>query len=145
MEISPDGRQPARSHARARRALGGLLLALVLTPGLLRGAREVQENSQAPAPKKHGPDYALIFVSVFGPDGRARYGVPLKVRRADQKKAAWEGYSDHAGEFAARVPVGPADYVVWADIKMSKGQPKPEGKVHIENDERADISLRVPN
>ncbi len=75
--------------------------------------------------------------------------VKVKIRRADQKKARWELYSDHNGEFAQRVPVGPADYLVWADLK---GYKSPSGKelhldaevkVHIENDEREDIGLHL--
>ncbi len=142
MGISRDGQRTGRPGTPALgRALVALLLALALTSCLPAAA---QEPSQDAAPKKRGPDYALIFVTVFGPDGLTRYGVPLKIRRADQKKASWEGYSDHAGEFAARVPVGPGDYVVWADVKMPKGQPKPEAKVHVEQDERADVSLHLP-
>jgi hypothetical protein len=76
-------------------------------------------------------------------------GIKVKIRQADQKKARWELYSDHAGEFAQRVPAGRADYVVWADLKGCKA---PECKrlrqgtevtVHIENDERTDISLHL--
>ncbi len=53
------------------------------------------------------------------------------------------------GEFAQRVPVGPADYVVWADVKGYKTadgrrvQPGEEVKVHIEADERSDIGLHL--
>ena len=146
MAIIPDGQGAAGTGARPvgrrGRALGGVLLALLLTPLCLVAAAS-QESGQEQTQKKRGPDYALIFVTVFGPDGRTRYGVPVKIRRADQKKASWQGYSDHAGEFAARVPAGAADYVVWADIKTPKGQPKPESKVHIEQDERADTSLHL--
>ncbi len=53
------------------------------------------------------------------------YGVKVKIRRADQKKAHWELYSDHNGEFAQRVPAGQADYLVWADLK---GYKSPGGK-----------------
>jgi hypothetical protein len=93
--------------------------------------------------------YALIFGTVFDPEGRVVYGVKVKIRRADQKKAHWELYSNHNGEFAQRVPVGKADYVVWADLKDYK---LPSGKrlksgtevtVHIENDERSDIGLHL--
>ncbi len=144
MEITPDGHDAIPAGKRwPVRVLGAGLMALALMPCLL-AAPAAQGSGQEQTPKKRGPDYALIFVTVFGPDGRTRYGVPLKVRRVDKKKPTWEGYSDHAGEFAARVPVGAADYLVWADIKLPKGQPRPEGKVHIENDERADISLHVP-
>ena len=93
--------------------------------------------------------YALISGTVFDPDGRTLYGVKVKIRRADEKKARWELSSDHMGEFAQRVPVGPADYVVWADVKGYKTpdgrrvQPGEEVKVHIESDERQDIGLHL--
>jgi hypothetical protein len=93
--------------------------------------------------------YALIFGTAWDPDGRPLYGVRVKIRRATEKKARWELYSNHTGEFAQRVPAGKADYVVWADLKGYKSesgkhlQPGPEVTVHIENDERADIGLHL--
>jgi hypothetical protein len=93
--------------------------------------------------------YALIFGTVWGPDDHPIYGVKVKIRRADQKKAHWELYSDHHGEFAQRVPAGKADYVVWADlkgVKMPDGKkpdPSPEVTVHVENDERVDTGLHL--
>jgi len=33
--------------------------------------------------------YALIFGTVWGPDDHPQYGVKVKIRRADQKKAHW--------------------------------------------------------
>ena len=69
--------------------------------------------------------YALIFGTVWDPDGRPLYAIKVKIRRADEKKVRWELYSDHTGEFAQRVPVGKADYVVWADVK---GYKLPSGK-----------------
>lgn len=91
----------------------------------------------------------MIFVTVWGPDGRPVYGVNVKVRLADQKKAKWEGYSDHQGEYAARVPAARADYIVWADLKGYKSpdgrhlQASTEVRVHIEYDERSDIGLHL--
>jgi hypothetical protein len=75
----------------------------------------------------------------------------VKIRRASDKagKARWELYSNHTGEFAQRVPVGNADYVVWADLKgykLASGKtlkPSAEVTVHIDNDERADIGLHL--
>ena len=93
--------------------------------------------------------YALIFGTVWGPDNQVLYGVKVRIRRSDQKKAHWELYSDHRGEFALRVPAGKADYVVWADTKdykLSSGKrlrPGTEVTVHIENDERSDIGLHL--
>jgi len=114
----------------SRRAL---LAALAL---LLAGALA----SPAAGQKEKEP-YALIFGTVWAPDSRPAWGVKVKVRRADQKKPKWEAVSDRRGEFAVRVPAGAADYVVTADLK-TKG-PKPEAKVHVENDERVDVSLHL--
>lgn len=93
--------------------------------------------------------YALIFGTVWGPDDRPVYGVHVKIRRADQKRAKWELFSDHRGEFAQRLPAGKADYVVWADLKGFKSlegkqlKPGDEVPVHIDGDERADIGLHL--
>jgi hypothetical protein len=106
-------------------------------------------NAAATAQSKQAKPYALIFGTVWGPDNRPLYAVKVKIRRADQTKAKWELYSDHSGEFAQRLPPGPADYVVWADLKGYKCpdgrrlQPGDEVKVHINNDERADIGLHL--
>ena len=115
-----------------------LCLLAVLAPNLARA-----ENKSKPKP------YALIFGTVWDPDGHALYAVKVKIRRANEKKVRWELYSNHMGEFAQRVPVGPCDYVVWAEVKGYQAadgrrlQPGPEVKVHIEGDERADIGLHL--
>jgi hypothetical protein len=93
--------------------------------------------------------YALIFGTVWGPDDRPVYGVKVRIRRVDQKKAKWELYSNHTGEFAQRLPAGKADYIVSADPKALKSlngkklAPGPEVTVHIAADERADIGLHL--
>ncbi|MGH9671079.1 MAG: hypothetical protein ACRD3A_13325 [Terriglobales bacterium] len=98
----------------------------------------------APLPRPDAPKpYALLFGTVYAPDDRPAYGVKVKIRRAEEKKPRWELFSDHHGEFAQRLPAGRADYVVWADVKGPKDQPKPQARVHIENDERVDISLHL--
>ncbi|MGH9492880.1 MAG: hypothetical protein ACRD2K_05215 [Terriglobales bacterium] len=121
----------------APRLLRALLLVSVLLSSLasLPVASPLREDPRKP--------YALIFGTVYSPDDRPAYGVKVKIRRAEEKKARWELYSDRRGEFAQRLPAGSADYVVWAEVKGPKNQPKPEVKVHIENDERADISLHL--
>jgi len=116
--------------------MSGLLLAF-----LLARAR----GSDDPKPKP----YALIFGTVWDPDGHPLYAVKVKIRRANEKKPRWELYSDHAGEFAQRVPEGNADYIVWADVKgykLSSGKklkPGSEVTVHIDSDERSDIGLHL--
>jgi hypothetical protein len=119
--------------------LFGLCLALTASPSIsAQAAQRAVETS-----------YALIFGTVWGPSGLPLYGVKVKVRRSDQKKARWELYSDHRGEFAQRVPAGKADYIVWADVKGYKNpggktlESGPEVTVHIENDERVDTGLHL--
>lgn len=88
-------------------------------------------------------DYALIYGTVWGPDDRPVAGIPIKIRRASEKKWKWELTSDRRGEFAQRVPVGAPDYVIQADVKVPKGQPKPETIAHISDNEREDVSLHL--
>jgi len=93
---------------------------------------------------KPNEPYALIFGTVYGPDSHPAYGVKVKIRRAGEKKARWELYSDRRGEFAQRVRAGKADYVVWADVKTKDKQTlKPQALVSVQNDERVDISLHL--
>jgi len=125
-------------------ALWGVLCCLGMT---LAYATSVQ--AAWPDERKAEKPYALLYGTVFGPDQRAVYGVRVKIRRGDEKKARWELYSDHSGEFAQRVPAGKADYVIWADLSGYKSldgkrlQPGPEVTIHIENDERANLSLHL--
>ena len=115
---------------------------------LLVAVAGLPPRTMAGEPEKEKP-YALIFGTVWDPDGNPVYGVRVKIRRADQKKARWEVYSNHVGEFAQRVPAGKADYVVWADLKdykLPSGKhlhAGPEVTVHIDNDERSDIGLHL--
>jgi len=88
-------------------------------------------------------DYALIYGTVWGPDGHPVAGIPVTIRRASEKKAKWQLVSDHSGEFAQRLPVGAQDYIIEADIKVPKGQPRPQVTVHINDDERQDTSLHL--
>jgi hypothetical protein len=140
---APPSLPPPEFPRLPRAALVGLLfclcLALTASPsGSAQAAQRPDETS-----------YALIFGTVWGPSGLPLYGVKVKVRRSDQKKARWELYSDHRGEFAQRVPAGKADYVLWADLKGYKNpagkklEPGPEVTVHIEKDERVDTGLHL--
>ena len=105
-------------------------------------------SARGDGPEKPQP-YALIFGTVWDPDGHPLYGVKVKIRRANEKKIRWELYSNHTGEFAQRVPVGKADYIVWADVKgykLPSGRrlkPGPEVTVHIDDDERSDVGLHL--
>jgi len=120
-----------------------VLLVSLLAPSLLAPASARGSGREKPKP------YALIYGTVWDPDGHTLYGVKVKIRRADEKKARWELYSNHTGEFAQRLPVGQADYIVWADVKGyklpsgKKLKPGSEVTVHIDNDERSDIGLHL--
>lgn len=102
-----------------------------------------------PAAQRPDQPYSLVFGTVWGPDDHPLYGVKIKIRRADQKRAHWELLSDHRGEFAQRLPEGPADYLVWADLKGYKSasgkelHQDGEIKVHVDKDEREDIGLHL--
>lgn len=107
-------------------------------------------SGRAASPKEKGEKpYALIYGTVWGPDARPLYGVKVRIHRTDKKKEHWELYSDHAGEFAQRVPVGPGDYLIGVDLKDFKSQRNsplrlPEDvKVHITYDEREDIGVHL--
>ena len=112
-----------------------------------------------PAPKP----YALIYGTLYNAEGVHIYGATIKIRRAGSKKVLWELTSDHSGDFAQRVPPGPADYVLWVDIgkhseraadAADKGSAQgiEKGavhggqavKIHIEGDERIDLGLHMP-
>jgi hypothetical protein len=79
------------------------------------------------AAERERKDYALIFGTVWGADQQPVAGANVRIRRADQKKAKWQMYSDRRGEFAQRLPAEKADYVVWAEVKGKKG-PAAESK-----------------
>jgi len=118
----------------------GAVFVLLVLGASLAGARSAWPPQSSPAARK---DYALIYGTVWGPDDHPVAGVPIKIRRTSDKKAKWELVSDHNGEFAQRVPIGTYDYVIEADIKMPKGQPKPQTTAHIDNNERTDVGLHL--
>jgi len=123
----------------------GVVAALVLLPALASrdGLLTAQKSKEKP--------YAVIVGTVWGPDDRPVYGVPVKIRRGKDKpnKARWEVYSDHHGEFEQRLPAGESDYILWADLKNFKpadGKPLhlvQEVTVHVYNDERQDVGLHL--
>ena len=123
------------------------LLCLLLAAILLPAPGRMGQLAADAKPSKN--EYALIFGTVWGPDERPVYGIPVKIRRAQDKKAKWEVYSDHRGEFAQRVPPGEADYILTADLKGVKtadGKPLhqvSEVKVHVDYDEREDTGLHL--
>jgi len=121
--------------------LSAFALDVLITMGAFPvAARNALRAQSSQASKK---DYALIYGTVWGPDDRPVAGVPIKIRRASDKKAKWELISDRQGEFAQRVPVGTQDYVIQAEVKTPRGQPKPETTAHINDNERTDVSLHL--
>jgi hypothetical protein len=148
MATTPDGCAPAPLWPVSGRTgtLRPAMLGLLLL-GLWLGSAGVSAAQSAERGKPDKP-YALIFGTVWGPDDQPLYGVKVKLRRDQDKKPRWEIYSDHHGEFAQRVPAGQCDYVIWADLKGYKapgGKPLQgdEIKVHVDNDERADVGLHL--
>src|SRR4051812_2853268 len=119
-----------RTTMTTRRNSASLLLVAPFL--LLSAAHALPSDSAAKKP------YALIIGTVYGRDDRPVYGVKVKIRRADQKKAKGGLVSTPSGEFPRPLPAGTADYIVSTDDKK---HPAPEIKVHIQNDERQDISL----
>lgn len=123
-------------------ALSGVCFAAVI------GWSDLAAGSLLSPQNRHDKPYALIFGTVWGPDDHPVYGVTVKIRREDEKKARWGLYSDHNGEFAQHVPPGKQDYVIWADAERYKSASgkrlRAEAvKVHIEADERVDTGLHL--
>jgi hypothetical protein len=128
----------------------GLVVSLSCQPSISQDSATLDEKKAEEKKPQH--PYALIFGTVWGPEGAPRYGVTVKIRRGDDKnpsKARWQVSSDHHGEFAQRIPAGPADYVIWADLKGYKGpdskklRPSGETTVHVQNDERIDTGVHL--
>ena len=105
--------------------------------------------------RKAEKPYALIFGTAYGPDDRPLYGVKITIRSQAKKHLSWDLMSDHRGEFAQRIPPGPADYLVHGEAEYAPmsddGKPqlskkkrlKGEAKVHVESEERLDISVHL--
>jgi hypothetical protein len=124
------------------------ILGLCLSAVLCLGSSSAVAGSLSSGDSRHEKPYAVIFGTVWGPDDHPLYAVKIKLRREDEKKARWELYSDHNGEFALRVPAGKQDYVLWADLKGRKSQNGSqlhgeEVKVHVDGDERVDTGLHL--
>jgi hypothetical protein len=104
--------------------------------------------------KKEKP-YALIFGTAYGPNDRPLYGVKITIRPEKKKHPSWELISDHRGEFAQRVPAGTNDYLIHGEAEYApvgddskpqlskKVRLKGETRVHVDNEERRDISVHL--
>jgi len=105
-------------------------------------------------PQKEKP-YALIFGTAYGPNDRPLYGVKITIRSQKKKHPSWDLMSDHRGEFAQRVPAGTNDYLVRGEAEYAPvgkdGKPqlskkvrlKGETRVHVDDEERRDISVHL--
>lgn len=125
-----------------REPLGAFCMLLVTACCVLAAPPPASPQSahQGQAPAK---DYALIYGTVWGADDRPAAGIPITIRRSSDTKPKWKLVSDRRGEFAQRVPPGHDDYIIQADIKVPKGESKPEITVKIDNNEREDVGLHL--
>lgn len=153
-------------HRRSVWLVTVLLIFSLRVPSIAAAANPAIANPVASEPAKSGlskpgpakvandklkpsDPYALIFGTVWDPDDHPVYGIKVRIRRASDKKPHWELASDHSGEFAQRVPAGEADYIISADLKGVKtkdGQAlhlAQDVRVHVEYDERVDLSLHL--
>ena len=123
-------------------------LALVLFIALFLMSATAQNKSDL---RKH---YGLISGTAYGPEDHPMYGVRVTIHRAGKKHPSWDLVSDHRGEFAQRVPPGPADYVIDGKAEVApvkNGAPdmhkklklKGETTVHIDGEEIEDVSLHM--
>jgi hypothetical protein len=107
--------------------------------------------AQKESSKRH---YGLISGTAYGPDDRPIYGVKITIHPDGKKHPSWDLVSDRRGEFAQRVPPGPADYIVDGQVELApienevpklhkKKKLKDQVKVHIDNEEIQDISLHM--
>jgi hypothetical protein len=133
-----------RTRSTAACLVLGMLFALTQA-----GAADNKDKKKAEKP------YALIFGTAYGPDDRPLFGVKVTIRPPNKKHPSWELMSDHRGEFAQRIPPGPSDYVVHGEAVYAPAGPdgKPQlskkkklsgdTKVHVDSQERLDISLHL--
>ena len=134
---------------RTSRSAAACLAICVLLALLPSGVAASKEK-----PKKEKP-YALIFGTAYGPNDRPLYGVKITIRTEKKKHPSWDLISDHRGEFAQRVPAGTNDYLVRGEAEYAPvgedGKPqlskkvrlKGETRVHVDNEERRDISVHL--
>ena len=123
------------------------LFAMLLAAALLVTAMLPARALAAPKKPAADDDYAILFGTVWSAHDRPVYGVHLRLRRASEKKFRWEAMSDHRGEFAFHLPVGEADYILVTDWKPPKGSalpPIPDRTIHIDQNERQDIGIHLP-
>lgn len=120
-----------RAHRRVGRITAALMIVILAAP--------VVFFAEEASPK----EYALLYGTVWGADNRPVSGIVVKIQRAGDEKPRWRRVSDRRGEFAARVPAGAADYVLFTEVGSGKSKKRLEVKAHIESNERVDVSLHL--
>lgn len=138
MEMSPTTNSPARGGTgpgRRRRlallAAASVVLAigLALPAGVSAGKKKQKEEH-----------YALLVGSVFTAEGYSLPGVRVSIKRKGDRKPHWHAESDHRGEFAVRLPSGPATYEVTTESKNRVNETK---SVEFKDEERVDVFFRL--
>ena len=86
---------------------------LGVSPGLLVAKEKSKEKP-----------YAVLFGTVFTAEGLALPGVPVSVKRKDDRKPKWRAVSDPRGEFAVRLPAEAATYEVSTQSEEHENQTK---------------------
>jgi len=132
---------PSRWPRQFFRNLSFVIVALLLLPAFPSRLLSAQKSKP----------YAVIVGTVWGPDDHPVYGVPVKIRRANDKpnKVRWQTVSDHHGEFEVQLPAHENDYILSADLKGFKTADGrqlrlvKEVTVHIYHDERQDVGLHL--
>jgi hypothetical protein len=76
------------------------------------------------ADKDKEKSYALLSGSVHSAEGFALTGIPVSVRREEDRKPRWRAVSDARGEFALRLPAEAATYEVATESKEHENQAK---------------------
>jgi hypothetical protein len=116
--------------------LVALLAAALCGSALLLGAADTNE-----AP------HAAVAGTVFRENGFSLPGAAVTLGGKDapgvsKKKKKLQSVSDGRGEFAFRVPPGPATYVVRASLK---GFQSVEKETSVSGEERAEVTLVLPS
>jgi hypothetical protein len=135
-----------RLHRSAALCVAVFVLAALVQPAAVAGDHAKQKAEKP---------YALIFGTAYGPDDRPFFGAKITIHPLVKKHPSWQLISDHRGEFAQRVLPGPGDYLIHAEAEYSpedqSGKPQKaknkklrgETKVHVDNEERVDISVHL--
>lgn len=111
----------------------------LLTAGLLFCFGLLASHPASSEKKKEEP-HALLFGTVFTEDGFALPGIRVSVKRKEAAKAQWHEVSDRRGEFAVRLPPGPATYEVSTHSEEYENQSK---TLEVRGTERVDVLFRL--